>query len=434
MKKIHVLMFVICLSILVGGCERANQTLPPSNKPNNGSVVEPATSGVLPSNEEVVAYSSKDERKEVPDVTQELLNSMTTEEKIGQLVLVGLDGTEPNEHTRKLIETYHVGGFIFYKYNIVNTKQALDMFNNLKRMNAVNKAPLWMSVDEEGGRVTRLPDELIKMPTNQRIGQVNSNELSGQIGQLMGSQLASYGLNMTFAPVLDVNSNPNNPVIGDRSFGNNIDIVSKLGIATMKGIQSEDVVPVVKHFPGHGDTLVDSHKGLPVIKHSIERLRKLEFVPFRNAIHQGAEVVMIAHLSLPKIDPDYPSSMSEIIVNDILRNELGFKGVVITDDMTMGAIEQNVEIGEASVQAVLAGVNIVLVGHEEAKGTRVLKALTSAVNKGTLSGEVLERRVYAILKLKQKYELSDTKATGPRVRTLNTATRNLLLKYGLTKK
>ncbi len=287
------------------------------------------------------------------DPALELLGKMNTDEKIGQLVLVGMDGTATNDATRELIESYHVGGFIFYKNNIENAKQALKLFNDLKAANQSNPVPLWMSVDEEGGRVTRMPKEFAKVPTAKAIGSKNSEALSQGIGAVLGRELSGFGLNMDFAPVLDINSNPNNPVIGDRSFGNKADVVSLLGIATMEGIRKEGVVPVVKHFPGHGDTSVDSHIGLPVVNHDLSRLRKLELIPFKEAVENKADVVMIAHLLMPKLDPDHPASFSKKVITDLLRNELGFQGVVISDDMTMGAIEKNYEIGKASVEAIL---------------------------------------------------------------------------------
>ncbi|MCM2997708.1 beta-N-acetylhexosaminidase [Paenibacillus cellulositrophicus] len=359
------------------------------------------------------------------------LNQLTTEEKIGQLVLVGMDGTATSAETRELVQKYYVGGFIFYKNNIDSTKQALSLFNGLKKDNQDNPVPLWMSVDEEGGRVSRMPDEFVDMPTNLAIGRKNSTELSHGIGQILGRELAGFGLNMDFAPVLDVNSNPDNPVIGDRSFGDDAERVARLGRATMEGIREEHVVPVVKHFPGHGDTSVDSHIGLPVVNHDLARLRKLELVPFQAAVKDQADVVMIAHLLMPKLDPDHPASFSKAVITDLLRKELGFKGVVISDDMTMGAIDKNYSIGKASVGAILAGGNIILIGHDYAKEKEAIRALKDAVKNGTISEEVLNDRVYAVLKLKRAYGLTDKPANGPDVDRINKDARSLLGKYGL---
>lgn len=370
---------------------------------------------------------------EPADPIIEKLSRMSTAEKVGQLVLVGLEGTEINDQMKELIDTYHVGGFIFYKTNIQSSTQALRLFNGLKKENSSNPVPLFLSVDEEGGRISRLPKEFVRLPSNQRIGEVNETELSRKIGRILGQELYSFGLNMDFAPVLDINSNPDNPVIGDRSFGDRAEPVSRLGVATMKGIKDRKVIPVVKHFPGHGDTSVDSHIGLPVVEHGIDRLRQLELVPFKEAIAQQADVVMIAHLLMPKLDPDHPASFSKAVITDLLRKELGFQGVVISDDMTMGAIEKNYKIGSAAVQAVLAGGNIVLVGHDYDKEVVAIRALTDAVNDGTISDEVLNDRVYAILKLKENYGLKDAPAEGPDIKSINTSIRSLLNSYQLSK-
>ncbi|MDU4698741.1 MAG: glycoside hydrolase family 3 protein, partial [Paenibacillus sp.] len=291
--------------------------------------------------------------------------------------------------------------------------------------------PLFLSVDEEGGRVSRMPGELAKLPTARKIGNTDSEELAGQIGGIIGRELSGFGLNLDFAPVLDVNSNPDNPVIGDRAFGTKPEIVSRMGIAAMKGIREQGVIPVVKHFPGHGDTSVDSHLGLPVVEHDLTRLRKLELVPFKQAIQEGADVVMIAHLLMPKLDPEHPASFSKAVIDDLLRQELGYEGTVISDDMTMGAIVEHYDIGDAAVQFVQAGGNIVLVGHDEEKEKQVIQALRDAVSSGTLSAETLDERVYNVLKLKQKYNLTNEPAQGPDIKQLNRDISNILKPYGL---
>jgi beta-N-acetylhexosaminidase len=232
-----------------------------------------------------------------------------------------------------------------------------------------------------------------------------------------------------FAPVLDINSNPNNPVIGDRSFGASAAVVAKLGIQTMKGLQSQRILSVVKHFPGHGDTSVDSHVGLPVVQNDLNRLRKLELVPFADAIQNQAEAVMVAHILLPKIDAQNPASFSKTIITDILRKELGFQGLVISDDMTMGAIAKNYEIGEAAVKSVLAGTDVVLVGHEYDKEIAVINALRRAVQDKRITTEMLNKSVTRILKLKQKYGITDTKVSVPNVSKLNAEVNGLLKQY-----
>lgn len=360
------------------------------------------------------------------------LKELTTAQKIGQLVMAGIEGTQVNDTTERLITEDHIGGFIFYGSNIKSKQEALKLFNDLKQVN-INKGakvPLFMSVDEEGGRVTRMPKELTKLPSAQKIGATQNTDLALKIGDVIGEQLQSFGLNMDYAPVLDVNSNPDNPVIGDRAYGDDPKLVSSMGISVMKGLQQRGVIPVIKHFPGHGDTSVDSHLGLPIVTHDLKRLRQLELVPFQQAINDGADAVMIAHILMPKLDKDAPASFSSVIIHDLLREELGFEGVVISDDMTMGAITEHYDMSQAAVKFVRAGGNIVLVGHGEDNIQSVVKALTVAVEQGDISINVLNERVTQILKLKEKYKLDDTvQAEGPDITKINGEIAELLKQF-----
>jgi beta-N-acetylhexosaminidase len=425
----HAFISLSVLSIvMLCSCSRTpSGTAPPSGSPNGQASIfptttpAPASSGSSHSSEPDASTAPSPSKP--PALTQEFiqikLKQMSTNEKIGQMVLAGIDGTTMNAQTQALIQDYQVGGIIFYKVNLANTKQAVELINSLKETNSRNSIPLWLSLDEEGGRVTRLPDELHKFPTNAVIGHANNEKFSFAVGSTMGQELRAYGLNMDFAPVLDINSNPDNPVIGNRSFGVNASIVSKLGVQTMKGLQSQSVVSVVKHFPGHGDTSVDSHIGLPVVQHDLNRLRKLELVPFADAIKSKADAVMAAHILLPKIDAKSPASFSKAIITGILRNELGFQGLVISDDMTMGAVSKNYELGEAVIKAVQAGIDVILVGHEYDKEVKVILALRQAVKDKRISMDQLNTSVTRILMLKSKYGISDQRTTEPNVAKLN---------------
>lgn len=347
------------------------------------------------------------------DQIKALIDSMTLEEKVGQLVIVGVDGYENDEHSKQLMEKYHAGGFILFKKNIQDSAQLLTLLNSLKETNAAsNKVPMFLSVDEEGGRVSRLPDEFKKFPSNKVIGQKNDSSLSYQIGNILGRELGSFGFNMDFAPVLDINSNPKNPVIGDRSFGTTAGLVSRLGIETMKGIRAENVISVVKHFPGHGDTSVDSHVGLPRVNHDLKRLESFELVPFKAAIENSVDAIMIAHILLPKLDAENPASFSKAVITDLLRTGMNFNGVVITDDFTMGAIEKNYDMGGAAVKSIQAGADIVLVCHGFDKQETVIKALLAAAQTGQISTGRLDESVYRVLELKQRYSLGNAPA-GP---------------------
>ncbi len=396
------------------------QVLKPSGGTRPGGAAESTsatTSGMTGGPGNTTAQNSPDTAEpgqdSQTDQIKALIDSMTLEEKVGQLVIVGVDGYENDEHSKQLMEKYHAGGFILFKKNIQDSAQLLTLLNSLKETNAaLNKVPMFLSVDEEGGRVSRLPDEFKKFPSNKVIGQKNDSSLSYQIGNILGRELSSFGFNMDFAPVLDINSNPKNPVIGDRSFGTTAGLVSRLGIETMKGIRAENVISVVKHFPGHGDTSVDSHVGLPRVNHDLKRLESFELVPFKAAIENSVDAIMIAHILLPKLDPENPASFSKAVITDLLRTDMNFNGIVITDDFTMGAIEKNYDMGGAAVKSIQAGADIVLVCHGFDKQETVIKALLAAAQTGQISAGRLDESVYRVLELKQRYSLGNAPA-GP---------------------
>lgn len=359
----------------------------------------------------------------------DFINNLSLEEKLGQMLIVGFDGYEVNDDFRKIIEDYKIGGVILFKRNIQNSKQLLDLNNNIKMINSKNKLPLFISVDEEGGTVTRLPEGSTKFPSNQVIGKINDKNLSYEIGNIIGTELKAFGFNMDFAPVLDIYSNPENTVIGNRAFGNNPKIVSTLGIATMKGLQKSKVIPVVKHFPGHGDTKLDSHIGLPVIDYPKERLDNFELIPFKNAINEGADVVMAAHILFPEIDnTKKPATLSKKILTDILRVQLNFEGVIITDDFEMGAITNNYEIKDAAVESIKAGTDIILVCHTAEKQIEILEGLKEAVHNDEISIERIDQSVKRIIKLKEKYDLNNEPSIESKLNTIGNEKHKEVLK------
>lgn len=356
---------------------------------------------------EALPQEQKEEAIEEQDLIRDKMNDMTLEDKIGQLVIVGLEGHSVDENTKALIGDYHVGGFILFHRNIESVNQLLTLLNDLKTTNQGNNIPLFLSVDEEGGRVSRMPEEFIRLPSNQKIGEVNSGDLSYKIGAILSRELKELGFNVDFAPVLDINSNPDNPVIGDRSFGSDETIVSELGIQTLKGITDHGVIAVVKHFPGHGDTSEDSHLSLPLVNNDLKRLEKFELVPFKKAVEANVDAVMVAHILLRQVDSKVPASMSKIVITDLLRTRLGFEGVIVSDDMTMGAIVENYNLTDAVIKSVNAGCDLLLVCHGYDQEIAVLDALKRAVLDGTITESRIDESVYRILKLKEKYRLTD---------------------------
>lgn len=347
-----------------------------------------------------------------------MMTQMSLEEKIGQLIIGGVPGTSLTHETKELIHRYKIGGLIFFSHNLNNPEQTVQFMNAIKSENEKNRTAILFGVDQEGGQVVRLPD-LLDIPSHEQIGQINDPTYSFQVGRLLGQQLRAFGFHMNFAPVLDINSEVNNPVIGDRSFSDKAEVVSQLGVEMMKGMQDVEVVPVIKHFPGHGDTSVDSHLELPKVKKNLHELSKLELIPFEHAIAKGADAVMVAHILLPELEPDLPASMSNEVMTNLLRNKLNFDGVIMTDDMTMGAIVNSHEIGEAAVQSIEAGSDMIMVAHGFDQIATVFDHLQAAVNKGELTEERIDESVRRILLLKDKYEINDEKIDSVDVEKLN---------------
>ncbi|WGG46605.1 beta-N-acetylhexosaminidase [Rossellomorea sp. DA94] len=348
-----------------------------------------------------------------------ILSQMSLEDKIGQMVIAGVSGSTFSQSTKNLIQTYKIGGFIFFSNNMTDAPQTVQFLNRIKSVNRNNPLPLFLSTDQEGGRVTRLPGGLINFPSNEEIGKLNSPGYSYEEGVLLGRELKEFGFNLDFAPVLDVNSNPNNPVIGDRSYSSDPEIVSHLGIQTMEGIQSQGIISTVKHFPGHGDTDVDSHLELPIVNKDLDSLEELELLPFQQAIKNEVDLVMVAHILLPKLDRSYPSSMSESIITDLLRRKMDYHGVVITDDMTMKAITDHYGIGKAAVQSVKAGCDLILVAHDENKAIEAINSMKEAVRSGEITENQINESVKRIIHLKQQYHLADLQTDEPNISKLN---------------
>lgn len=342
-----------------------------------------------------------------PASIEEQIENMTLEEKIGQLLITGFKGTSPDGQVKTLIQKYHVGGLILFKRNIADSTQLLDLMNGLKAANGKNRIPLFLAIDEEGGKISRMPEELVNTPACRVIGGKNDRDFAFEIGSAIGYKIKSFGFNLNFAPVLDIDSNPDNPVIGERSFGPDEKIVSSMGIQVMKGLQSQNIISVVKHFPGHGDTSVDSHVGLPAVDKEMESLMEFELVPFMEAIKHNTDGIMVAHILYNKIDPKYPSTMSEKIMTGLLREELKYDGVIFTDDLTMGAILENYDIGEAAVKSIKAGSDVLVVCHGYDNVIKVFNSLKKSVQNGDLTEARINRSLARILSLKNKYQISD---------------------------
>ncbi|MDR7857268.1 beta-N-acetylhexosaminidase [Tissierella sp.] len=336
------------------------------------------------------------------------IKSMSIEEKIGQLIVVGFDGSSINEEAIEFIEDLKVGGFILFSRNIIDENSVLGLLNNLKEANSNNDIPLLLSIDEEGGMVSRLPKSFVKLPDAMTVGNKNDEEISYGFGKMLGDRVKALGFNTNFAPVLDINSNPNNPVIGNRAFGTEVNQVVSSGIQVMKGIRESGVIPAVKHFPGHGDTNIDSHINLPIVRKDMDELKFFELLPFISAIEEDVEMIMVAHILYPEIDKDYPATMSFEVIQRTLRDELGYDGVIVSDDMTMGAIVKNYTLEDGVLQFIKSGGDIALICHGKDNPRKAVEKIADAVNSGELSEEDIDKKVYRILKLKDKFNLEDS--------------------------
>ena len=346
------------------------------------------------------------------DLIGQAIKQMTMKEKIGQMLMPdfrtwkGKNVTEMNAEIAQLVKDYHLGGVILFRENTVTAEQTTKLVSAYQE--ASEKYGLLISIDQEGGIVTRLQTGT-DFPGNMALGATRSEEMAKKVGMAIGEELNALGINMNFGPSLDVNNNPDNPVIGVRSFGEDPELVGKLGNAYIKGLQESGTAATAKHFPGHGDTAVDSHLGLPEVPHDINRLKKVELYPFQQAMDAGIDAVMTAHVTFPKIDDTkviskkdgkeiaLPATLSQKVLTGLMREQMSFKGVIVTDAMNMGAIVEHFGAVDAAIRSVKAGTDIVLmpVGLEA-----VANGLYDAVNKGEISTKRIEQSVERILTLK----------------------------------
>ncbi|WP_139488648.1 beta-N-acetylhexosaminidase [Brevibacillus dissolubilis] len=332
------------------------------------------------------------------------INRLTLRQKIGQMICCGFEGTEPSPEIVELIEQHHLGGVIYFSRNIANPKQVFELSQALQKRADI---PLLISIDQEGGMVARITEGVTLMPGNMALGATRDVEGVYESAKVSGTELRVLGINVNYAPCLDVNNNPKNPVIGVRSYGENPELVAQMGAAAVKGYQDAGVSATIKHFPGHGDTQVDSHLDLPVIPHEMSRLQAVELVPFQRAINEGVDSIMTAHVVFTALDQEtdetgkpLPSTLSKSIITGLLREKMGYDGVIVTDCMEMKAISDHFGTERAAVLAVEAGVDQVLISHRMDRQVGAIEALVQAVESGRISEERINQSVERILRLK----------------------------------
>lgn len=364
---------------------------------------------------------------ETPSVTQRVdaqLEQMTLEQKVGQMIMPdfrlwnGVNHTQLAPEVGRIIDRFDLGGVILFAENVSETEQTTKLVHDLQKVveqDPSNDIPLFVTIDQEGGIVTRLGTGT-NLPGNMALGATRSPAYAEAAGGIIGSELHALGINVNFGPVLDVNNNPGNPVIGVRSFSSDPNLVGELGSAMTQGIQQQGVAATAKHFPGHGDTAVDSHYGLPVVDKSLAELKQLELIPFKRAIDEGIDMVMTGHIGMPQIEDEVveskqgtfplPATLSDDVITGVLREELGYQGLVVTDALNMQAIADNFTESEAVIKTFKAGVDIALMptilrsANDVTKLESIFDDVIEAVESGDLKEADIDRSVERILTLK----------------------------------
>jgi beta-N-acetylhexosaminidase len=326
---------------------------------------------------------------------------------VGRLMLLAFDENVASPET--LLNSYQVAGFLFYVDDIKSSASSKAM---IAKLQAQSPYPLLFGIDQEGGPFNSYRvDNATRFPGAMMLAATRNLELAQEVGFATGQELAYLGINMNFAPVADVNSNPDNPIIGIRSFGDDPELVSEFALAYAQGLEKAGVAAVAKHFPGHGNTQIDSHLGLPRVSSSLETLNELDLKPFKALL--GLSAFMSAHIVFEALDPDLPATLSPSILTGLLRNELGFKGVIITDYLDMQALTQSYSLGEAAVKAIEAGADLLLVSSDPKQQADIYQALQEALLTGRLSQARLDESIKRISTLAQSYKTRASTAPLP---------------------
>lgn len=341
------------------------------------------------------------------------MKEMNLREKIGQMVMTGFPGVHITPDLIHLIDEYKVANIILFSYNVGTIEPIRGLCQELHRkIEDATGYTAFIAIDQEGGVVTRLPSEACNVPGAMLLGATGKEEYAYRAGIITGTELKSIGINMNLAPVLDINSNPNNPVIGTRSYSSDANVVERFGCNMIKGLQVAGIMPTVKHFPGHGDTAVDSHLGLPVVEKDLQQLQKLELIPFKSAIDQGVPCVMTSHILFPKLeDENVPATMSKRILTGLLREKMGFQGIIITDCLEMGAIVHHYGTAKAAVEAIKAGAQLLCISHTPTLVMEAIQRLEEAVQCGEIPIAMIDDAVANILKFKEEYRIDTREET-----------------------
>ena len=322
--------------------------------------------------------------------------------QIGQLLIAGFNGTAIPVELRSLAREFGLGGVILFARNITEPIQVAELSFDAARLTA--DMPAWVSVDQEGGRVARLKAPFTEWPPMATLGRSGDVALAERFARALAAELRAVGVTLDYAPVLDVHTNPRNPVIGDRAIAERADVVARLGVALIRGLQAGHVAACGKHFPGHGDTSTDSHLELPLVEHPPERLREVEFLPFKAAVEAQVATIMTAHVLVPALDERRPATLSRRIVTEILRQELQYEGVILSDDLDMKALANDYTVAQSAVLAVEAGCDGVLICSANADAqASALEALVHAVEEERLPLKRVEAALQRQRRAKERF-------------------------------
>lgn len=335
------------------------------------------------------------------------IDELTIQEKIGQMMIVGIDKNYITERTKRLILDYKIGGVILYKKNFSSYDELINIIKELKKLNSANKIPLFISIDQEGGRVNRLPKEILNLPAAYKLAKLKDVEVINKAAELTGSILKKTGFNLDFAPVLDIKRFEDGHAIGDRSYGETKEDVIKYGIPVMEELQKQGIISVVKHFPGHGGTKKDSHFMLPKITIPKEKLEKEDMEVFKTAIEHGADAILVGHLRVKKETGIYPASLSKKYIIKNLREKYNYKGLIISDDLKMRAVKLFFGPFLSIKKAFQAGNDIIIFRFNKLEEKIAIKKINKLVRKNMIEESRIDESVKRILDTKQKYNLSD---------------------------
>ncbi|MFZ4826298.1 MAG: glycoside hydrolase family 3 protein [Phototrophicaceae bacterium] len=352
-------------------------------------------------------------------LVESLIQEMTLAQKVGQLFMVGLYGTEMTEDARDFITRYQPGSVVLFEYNVGTVASITQLVNDWQRtILSVGEVPLLVAVDQEGGRINTLEESpFTQFPAPMLLTATRNHNLTFEVGRATALELSAVGVHMNLAPIADLETNRRNSVMFRRSFGSDPQIVAPTLSAYIQGLQSEGVMATLKHFPGHGDTSADSHVELPIITKNMDALRQTELQPFMAGIDADVGAIMMGHLWLTELDPtdDVPASLSQAVVGGVLRNELGFDGLVMTDALDMDAIDTRYTLSEATLLAIQAGVDIITVGPHVGTKTiaTAIEDLARSVEQGEVSVQRIDESVRRILSAKVRYGVMDWQAHTP---------------------